>query len=441
MYVDHVTIYGVAGYDRGIQSYKSTLVTITNSIIVEPSDNADYLYPTYCYGGTISNVLSFNTKNHRSGPTFTGMIENTDPLFVDAANGDYTLGEGSPALKAGTDGKNLGDPRWWPYEPAALEMTPNVAWLQWDETEKQWALTLYEYEKIGDDDPNYLLFAYIGGEENVLPTTIDIDPLEEGSFMSFADEFGVEGKSLKLNFTLGEIQTKTVEQAGVKSIHYYVIGKVSGEMVGALGDKMTINATAEDLEFFIDDEPIITVDLEIVPNKGALVWNTEAGQWDLELHEYLDFSDALPQYSFRALVGDDPSVLPTIVTLTDMPDGYGAFVSYSPTIVTYTGQSLLLTFSFNTAEIQSKEIEKDGKKYKLDYILGQVNGSMEDADGNSMTVTMTSDLEFTVNEEEIVPTALDEMLREGKAVKLIENNQVIILRDGKRYNVIGSELK
>ena len=46
LYVDHVTIYGVAGYDRGIQSYKSTKVTISNCIIVEPADNSDYLYPT-----------------------------------------------------------------------------------------------------------------------------------------------------------------------------------------------------------------------------------------------------------------------------------------------------------------------------------------------------------------------------------------------------------
>ena len=121
LYVDHVTLYNVAGYERGIQSYKSTLVTITNSIIVEPADKADYLYPTYCYGGTISNILTYNTKNHRSGPTISGLIENTDPLFNDAANGDYSLKEGSPALGAGTDGSNLGDPRWWPAAPAGCD--------------------------------------------------------------------------------------------------------------------------------------------------------------------------------------------------------------------------------------------------------------------------------------------------------------------------------
>ena len=129
LFVDHVTIYNVAGYERGIQSYKSTAVSITNSIIVEPADKADYLYPTYCYGGTISNILTYNTKNHRSGPTISGLIENTDPLFADAANGDYTLGAGSPALGAGTDGSNLGDPRWWPAAPVAGCDWDNIEWL------------------------------------------------------------------------------------------------------------------------------------------------------------------------------------------------------------------------------------------------------------------------------------------------------------------------
>ncbi len=38
-------------------------------------------------------------------------------------------------------------------------------------------------------------------------------------------------------------------------------------------------------------------------------------------------------------------------------------------------------------------------------------------------------------------TALDTLGADGKAVKVIENNQVIILRDGKRYNVVGIEVK
>ena len=162
LYVDHVTMYNVAGYERGIQSYKSTDVTITNCIIVEPADKADYLYPTYCYGGTISNILSYNTKNHRSGPTISGLIENTDPLFVDAANGDYTLGEGSPALGAGTDGSNLGDPRWWPAAPAAKDWCELEIW--------------HFYGSAESGDPNsYAILSVIDNEDGTITFKIAND--------------------------------------------------------------------------------------------------------------------------------------------------------------------------------------------------------------------------------------------------------------------------
>ena len=75
---------------------------------------------TYCdKGGTVSNCLTYNfTKDpERYGISYgCTMIAcfKADPEFVDAANGDFTLSETSPAVDAGSDGKTLGDPRWWP---------------------------------------------------------------------------------------------------------------------------------------------------------------------------------------------------------------------------------------------------------------------------------------------------------------------------------------
>jgi hypothetical protein len=43
---------------------------------------------------------------------------------VDAANGNYALAEGSPALGAATDASNLGDPRW--NKPAAATRTVTI---------------------------------------------------------------------------------------------------------------------------------------------------------------------------------------------------------------------------------------------------------------------------------------------------------------------------
>lgn len=165
MLVDHCTFYNIHGeYNRIIMSYKSAKSTVSNCIFAQPTDNQ--FYPTYNYGGSILNNLSYNTKSHRSGPTLTGNITG-DPLFKDAANGDLTLGEGSPALAAGTDGSNLGDPRWWPAAPAlpvvaiagsmnSWSTTANVLTPAEDKKSASATITLndyyYEFKVVVDGD-------------------------------------------------------------------------------------------------------------------------------------------------------------------------------------------------------------------------------------------------------------------------------------------------
>ncbi len=117
--VDHCTFYNIHGeYNRIIMSYKSANTMVSNCIIAQPTANE--FYPTYNYGGEVKNNLSYNTKSHRSGPTLTDNITG-NPLFVDAANGDFTLATGSPALTAATDGGAIGDPRWIPSAEPTLE--------------------------------------------------------------------------------------------------------------------------------------------------------------------------------------------------------------------------------------------------------------------------------------------------------------------------------
>ena len=140
--VDHCTFYNFIGSDyAAVSSRNSTDVVISNSIFAEP--NATAQYATKLYGGNINNVLTYNlTKgknasghNQSSGaPAISDTIV-ADPLFVDAANADYTLGEGSPALGAGTDGSNLGDPRWWPAAPIEYRRIfchLNAGWWRYD---------------------------------------------------------------------------------------------------------------------------------------------------------------------------------------------------------------------------------------------------------------------------------------------------------------------
>ena len=107
--IDHVTIwnYDLINGNAAIEVRKTNNLTITNCIIGNPETKKA---ATYLYGGSVSNMIHFNASlDSDSENTY---CSNTDPLFVDAANGNLNLLEGSPAIGAATDGSNLGDPRW-----------------------------------------------------------------------------------------------------------------------------------------------------------------------------------------------------------------------------------------------------------------------------------------------------------------------------------------
>lgn len=105
--VDHCTFYN-CGTAR---SEKSTDVIISNSIFAAP-EGATYAATTLYAGAVINNCLTYNVE-FNSAPTKNNCITG-DPGFLDAENGDLRLVGNSPAFGAGTDGSDLGDPRWIP---------------------------------------------------------------------------------------------------------------------------------------------------------------------------------------------------------------------------------------------------------------------------------------------------------------------------------------
>jgi hypothetical protein len=95
--------------------------TVSNCIFAHPSSQE--WYATNAWAGNVKNCLAYNfSKGYMAGPTLTE-ANTGDPKFVDAPNGDFTLGSGSPALGAGTDASNLGDPRWWPAVASSYAVT------------------------------------------------------------------------------------------------------------------------------------------------------------------------------------------------------------------------------------------------------------------------------------------------------------------------------
>lgn len=108
--IDHITLYNFTTSEYGgIAIRKTSDLQITNSIIANPTAGLTAIYH-YCKVG--KNLLYNVTLKASDGAAHDEATITTDPKFVDAANGNFALEEDSPAIGAGTDGSNLGDPRW-----------------------------------------------------------------------------------------------------------------------------------------------------------------------------------------------------------------------------------------------------------------------------------------------------------------------------------------
>ena len=110
--VDHVTIYNFlnSGWHGAIKVEESANAVVSNCIVMNTVQEWANPYKLFT-GAQIKNSLYYNTEYADNGATTTNLVE-ADPMFVDAANSDFMLYAESPAVGAGTDGSNLGDPRW-----------------------------------------------------------------------------------------------------------------------------------------------------------------------------------------------------------------------------------------------------------------------------------------------------------------------------------------
>ena len=119
MLIDHCTFYNceTKNTDYGAIKIPGATPVVSNCIFSMPAEYSNGR-AVYNAAGEVKNCLTFNYTTDEntgihSGPTITACIQ-ANPLFVDAANADYRILGGSPALGAGTEGSDLGDPRWIP---------------------------------------------------------------------------------------------------------------------------------------------------------------------------------------------------------------------------------------------------------------------------------------------------------------------------------------
>ena len=119
MLIDHCTFYNcqTKNTDYGAVKIPGGAPVVSNCVFAMPEAYANGR-AVYIAAGEVNNCLTFNYTSDdntgiHSGPTVTACIQ-ADPLFRDAANGDLNVTSSSPVLGAGTEGSDLGDPRWIP---------------------------------------------------------------------------------------------------------------------------------------------------------------------------------------------------------------------------------------------------------------------------------------------------------------------------------------
>lgn len=137
--VDHCTFYDVLAMNTdyaAVGKVKTPTAVVSNCIFalsaagastvrairdaVNANNDLFYNYTTDSGWGTQGNVV----RN-------AACVNDQDPLFVDAANGNFKLGTGSAALTMGTDGGAIGDPRWnaaAPISAVPTEAAPVPTW-------------------------------------------------------------------------------------------------------------------------------------------------------------------------------------------------------------------------------------------------------------------------------------------------------------------------
>ena len=211
--VDHCTFYNVIPMNTDYSCVSK--ITLADGI----TSNCIFMLPTAqdniraMRGVAATNCITYNylkdsgTGIH-SSVTQTNCVQ-ADPLFVDAANGNFTLGEGSPALTM-NDGAPIGDPRWWPAAP--VPPTPQPVEVSWDWSKASYSSASESSVVWSGDDVTLTLAKgtsqtaannYLGGTGSYNHTRV-----YQNQTLTFAPAEGVTIESIEITATSNDYAGK-----------------------------------------------------------------------------------------------------------------------------------------------------------------------------------------------------------------------------------------
>ena len=139
-------------------------------------------------------------------------------------------------------------PGYFTKKAQTKEMTPTIAHLAWDETDKQWSITAYEY---AGEDPKYVFVFSVDGAKNVIPNVMALTNSADDNFV-FTDtqDFGGTIKDATISITYEGTGYLYDNVGGL----YYVNAKISGEMSDADGNKLVVKEPTNFIKVFVPSD-------------------------------------------------------------------------------------------------------------------------------------------------------------------------------------------
>lgn len=407
--VDHCTFYNCKGYERMIQSYKSPDVVITNCIMMNPLEESEEpaIYATYLYGGSVHHNLNYQTKRqYGSGVTVTDSICR-DPQFVDAANADYTLGENSPALGAGTEGSNLGDPRWWPVAAPAVEDGFYIIYADWNLESLGAKLAVNPEAQDGADE----MFVSFNLPEGFALKVVEV---ANGNIVGwYPDGYGTE---------------YVADAAHSGDVVLYFRKNYDGDSNYWYSGCIYIGVPAEPDYFAYNVSEVIEKNVETAATGGSILFGADKFETPAAvgvLGYKLDGNASETNSKYALCKLDRPLAADDIISIsgyaTSNPKAGQAFqVSLDRAGSQVVGTAA--TTVANAVEILNIPVSAEAVGATAFYITRV-----------SASVYLTAVQVHAAD----VPTAVENAPAAIKARKVLENGRVLIIRDGIRYTVLG----
>jgi hypothetical protein len=381
------------------------------------------------------------------------------------------LGAGSPAIGAASDGSNLGDPHW---NTRTFYLNPGV----WAEASAKFAIWCFG---SGSHDAQWSAFMTKVGESDVYTATIpagytkvifarlnsDATAPDWNKKWNQTDNLNVPKNSNLFSITEWGSE-KSPGKWSVKDAKYYIAGNLTdwdNDKIGALADEQVLSLAAGKYQMkvvgknwygmdkltsvakglypdqdgnicftlaeagdvtinFVEGETITTFTLAgafALPSVKLIGAGTEFGNWEAANAVAFtnDEGDLSASHTFTLAAGD-----------------YEFKMIREWEWLTKEGgtQEAPATYDLHREWTTVKDLYRDSEGKKALKITADINGNYK------FTWTYaTGELAITFPAKD--PTALDNTAVEGKATKTIVNGMLLITRDGKTYNVLGTQVK